>query len=95
MDPSTGVSAVQAARDEELRGECAKAFEHYKKGNLTRGTKLLQKLLARHPAHPLLHFAYVRLSHKQALAERQPAGDSNPLRARLRLRARQSHRDVR
>ena len=80
MDPSTGVSAVQAARDEELRGECAKAFEHYKKGNLTRGTKLLQKLLARHPAHPLLHFAYVRLSHKQALAERQPAGDSNPLR---------------
>ena len=68
MDSSTGVTAAQAARDEELRGACAKAFAHYKKGNLTRGTKLLEKLLARHPAHPLLNFAYARLSHKRALA---------------------------
>jgi len=74
MDPPTSASAVPAARDEELRGECAKAFEHYKKGNLTRGTDLLKKLLARHPAHPLLHYAYGRLAHMRALEQRQPAG---------------------
>ena len=74
MDPSTSAAAAQAARDEELREECAKAFEHYKKGNQTRGTQLLQKLLARHPAHPLLHYAYMRLAHMLLLELRQPAG---------------------
>ena len=68
------LAAARAARDEELRGECAKAFEHYKSGYLTRASELLKKLLARHPAHPLLHYAYGRLAHKRALAQRQPAG---------------------
>jgi hypothetical protein len=74
MDPPTGAAAAQAARDEELRGECANAFEHYKKGNLTLGTNLLQKLLARHPAHPLLHYALVRLAHMLFLEQRQLEG---------------------
>jgi len=75
MDPSTSAAAGPAARDEELRGECAKAFEHYKKGNLKQATELLEKLLARHPAHPLLHYAYMRLAHTQLLmAQTQPAG---------------------
>ena len=74
MDPSTNTAAEQGARDEELRGKCAKAFAHYKKGNLTRGTDLVKKLLARHPAHPVLHFAHVRLSHLRALEQRQSAG---------------------
>ena len=65
---------MRAARDEELRGECAKAFEHYKKGNIQLATALLQKLLARHPVHPLLHFAYFRLAHMLFLEQRQPAG---------------------
>jgi hypothetical protein len=38
MDPCTSAAVEEAARDEELRGECAEAFEHYKKGNLTRAT---------------------------------------------------------
>ena len=67
MSLSTSAAPEQAARDEELRGECAKAFAHYKQGNRTRGTQLLQKLLARHPAHPLLHYAYMRLAHMQLL----------------------------
>jgi hypothetical protein len=46
MDTSTSAAAAQAAREEELRGECANAFTHYKSGNLTLGTALLQKLLA-------------------------------------------------
>jgi len=71
MDPSTSAAAAQAAGDEELRGECAKAFAHYKNGNLKVGTDLLQKLLARHPAHPLLHFAYMRLAHMQLLLEQR------------------------
>jgi hypothetical protein len=70
MSLSTSAAPEQAARDEELRGECAKAFAHYKQGNRTRGTQLLQKLLARHPAHPLLHYAHARLSHKLALEQR-------------------------
>jgi len=74
MDPPTSAAAAQAARDETLRGECAKAFEHYKKGNLKRGTELLQKLLARHPRHPLLHYAYGRLAHMLFLGQRQLAG---------------------
>ena len=74
MDPATSAAAAQVARDEELRGECAKAFEYYKKGNLTRATELLKKLLARHPAHPLLHYAYMRLAHMPLLEQRQPAG---------------------
>ena len=74
MDPPTSAAVAQASRDEELRGECAKAFEHYKRGNLTRGTELLEKLLTRHPAHPLLHFAYARLAHLRALEQRQLAG---------------------
>ena len=74
MDPPTSAATAQAARDEELRGECAKAFAHYKKGNLTRATQLLKKLLARHPAHPLLHYAYGRLAHRLFLEQRQPAG---------------------
>jgi hypothetical protein len=75
MDLSTSTAAEQAARDEELRGECAKAFEHYNEGNLTPATELLQKLLARYPAHPLLHYAIMRLAHKQLLLEQgQPAG---------------------
>jgi len=73
MDPSTSATADQTARDEELRGECAKAFELYKKGNLTRGTEPLQTLLARHPAHPMLHYAYMRLAHMLLLEQRQPA----------------------
>jgi outer membrane protein assembly factor BamD (BamD/ComL family) len=77
MDPSTSTAAGQAARDEELRGECVKAFAHYKKGNLTQAVELVQKLLARHPAHPLLHFAYMRLAHAVsgagAVGERQEA----------------------
>jgi len=72
MDPSTCAAAELTARDEELRGECAKAFAHYKKGSLTRATELLQKLLARHPAHPLLHYAYTRLAHMQLLMARGP-----------------------
>ena len=71
MDPPASAAAARVARDEELRGECAKAFAHYKKGNLTRATDLLKKLLARHPAHPLLHFAYTRLSHMLMLDQRQ------------------------
>ena len=74
MDPSTSAAAGPAARDEELRGECAKAFALYKKGNLTRGTAHLEKLLALHPAHPLLHFAYLRLAHLLLLEKRQLAG---------------------
>jgi len=76
MDPCTSAAAEQtpAARDEELRGECAKAFAHYKKGDVMRGTELLQKLLARHPAHPLLNYAYARLAHMLYLAQRQSAG---------------------
>ena len=74
MDPSTSAAAELTARDEEVRGECAKAFEHYKKGNLTRGTDLLKKLLARHPAHPLLHYARMRLAHMLFLEQRQLAG---------------------
>ena len=73
MDPSTSAAALQAARDKELRGECAKAFALYEQGNLECGTELLQKLLARHPAHPLLHCAYVRMVHMQLLEQRQPA----------------------
>jgi hypothetical protein len=30
-DPSISTAAARAARDEELRGECAKVFAHYKK----------------------------------------------------------------
>jgi hypothetical protein len=74
MDPYTSTAVAQLARDKELRGECAKAFEHYKRGNLTRGTELLEKLLARHPAHPLLHYAYTRVAHMLLLEHRQPAG---------------------
>jgi len=67
--------AAQAARDEELlRGECATAFEHYKAGNLTQATALLQKLLARHPAHPLLHFSHMQLAHMLLLEPRHTAG---------------------
>ena len=73
MDPSSSAAAGLAACDEELRGERAKAFEHYKKGNLPRATELLQKLLARPPAHPLLHCALMRLSHLLLLEQRQPA----------------------
>jgi len=74
MDPPTSADAAQAALDEELRGDCAKAFAHYKRGNLTRATELLKKLLARHPAHPLLHYAYTRLGHMLFLEQRHPAG---------------------
>jgi hypothetical protein len=84
MDPPTSASA----RDEELlRGECAKAFEHYKQGNRSRGTDLLRKLLARHPAHPLLHYAYGRLAHMHALEQQQPDGltqQFNECRARVK-----------
>jgi len=71
MDPSTRAAEAQAARDEELRRECAKAFDLYKKGNVTRGSDLLLKLLARHPRHPLLHYAHGRLAHKRAMEQRQ------------------------
>ena len=75
MEPSTSSAAGQAKREEELRGECAKAFAHYKKGpNLQQATELLQTLLARHPKHPLLHFALIRLSHMLLLEQRQLAG---------------------
>jgi hypothetical protein len=67
MDPFTSAGAAQAAREEELRGECAKAFALYKKGNLTQANTLVKNLLARHPAHPLLHFAHVRLVHMLAM----------------------------
>ena len=73
MAPSTCAAAAQAARVEELRGVCAKAFTHYENGHPRRGEKLLLKLLARHPRHPLLHYARVRLAHKPALELREPA----------------------
>ena len=73
-DPSVNTATGQAARDEELRGECAKAFEYYKQGNLRQGTQLLLKLLAWHPAHPVLRYAYWRLSHMQLLEQRRSAG---------------------
>ena len=73
MDPSTSAAARQAARDEEVRGECAKAFEHCNTGDLTRGSDL-KKLLARYPAHPLLHVAYMRIAHMLLLERRQLAG---------------------
>ena len=76
MAPSASAVAGQAARVEELRGECAKAFVHYKKGNLTQATNLVKNLLARHPANPLPHNVYVRLSHLLALEQKkQPAVD--------------------
>ena len=65
-------TAAQAARDEELRGACAKAFTHYGNGHPRRGEKLLLKHLARHPQHRLLHYAYARLAHRRALEQRQP-----------------------
>jgi len=65
---------VQAAHDEALRGECAKAFALYKNGNLKQASKHLQKLIARHPAHPLLHYAYGRLAHLLALEQRDEVG---------------------
>jgi len=74
MDLSTSAAAAHAARDEELRGVCAKAFTHYENGHPRRGEKLLLKFLARHPAHPLLHYARVRLAHYPILELRQPAG---------------------
>jgi len=77
MDPSPSAAAAQAARDEELRAVCAKAFTHYENGHPRRGEKQLLKFLARHPAHPLLHYARVRLAHKSALELRQPTDAMN------------------
>jgi tetratricopeptide (TPR) repeat protein len=74
VDPSTSAAAEQAARDEELRGECARAFACSKKGNHKQATQLLEKLLARHPAHPLLRYAHARLAHKLLLEQRDLAG---------------------
>jgi hypothetical protein len=75
MAPSTCAAAAQAALDEELRVVCAKAFTHYENGHPRWGEKLLLKHLTRHPRHPLLHYALVRLAHMPALELQQPADD--------------------
>jgi len=76
MNPSTSTAAglELTARDEELCGECATAFACYNEGNVKQATQLLEKLLARHPAHPLLHYAHTRLAHRLFLEQRQLAG---------------------
>ena len=57
----------------ELCLACAVAFSYYKKGNVKQGTKELERLLKLHPAHPLPHYAYVRMAHKMALEQSQEA----------------------
>jgi hypothetical protein len=96
MDPSTSAAAAQAARDEDLRGVCAKAFTHYENGYPRRGEKLLVKFLARHPARPLLHYARVRLAHKAALGLRQPVDAMTQFEVckTLVLEAQQACRDL-
>jgi hypothetical protein len=85
MDPSTSAAAQLTARDELLRGVCAKAFEYYKKGELKRGTELLQKLLARQPGHPLPHCASVRMAHMLLMEQRQPVGIQKQIDECLKL----------
>jgi hypothetical protein len=76
MNPSTSTAAglELTAREVRLRGECATAFACYNTGNVKQATQLLEKLLARHPSHPVLHFAHVRLAHRLFLEQRQLAG---------------------
>jgi len=66
--------AAVKERDTKLKADCCKAFSTaVKKGNVKQGTKIVEALLKQHPGNPLLHFTFVRISHKLALESRQPA----------------------
>ena len=74
--PAASGSSGGAALDKAcllLCRECAVAFSCYKKGNVKQGTKELERLLKLDPAHPLPHYAYVRMAHKMALEQSQEA----------------------